>query len=65
MKKLISLILVLTMFLSMTAQAGTITKAITTVTNKIEYITAKEFVTSLMLGAGVKPDKPLDYPSRL
>ncbi|MEZ0535967.1 hypothetical protein ACAG39_01820 [Caldicellulosiruptoraceae bacterium PP1] len=61
MKKLISVILVLAMFLSIPAQAGTISKAISTVTNKIEYITAKEFVTSLLLGTKVKPDKPLDY----
>ncbi len=64
MRKLLSFIVILSLLLSFAlpvAQAGTITQAVTTAINKIDYITAGEFVTSLLIGAKVKPDKPLDY----
>jgi len=64
MRKLLSFILILSLLLTFAfpvAQAGTITQAVKTAVNKIDYITAGEFVTSLLLGAKVNPDKPLDY----
>jgi len=64
MRKLLSFILILSLSLTLAfpvAQAGTITQAVKTAATKIDYITADEFVTSLLLGAKVNPDKPLDY----
>lgn len=64
MKKLLSFILILSLLLTLSfpaAQAGTITQAIKTATAKIDYITAGEFVTSLLLGAKVKPNGIADY----
>lgn len=64
MRKLLSIVVILSLLLTFAfpvAQAGTITQAVQTAVNKIDYITAGEFVTSLLLGAKVNPDKPLDY----
>jgi len=64
MRKLLSFILILSLLLTFAfpvAKAGTITQAVQTAANKIDYITADEFVTSLLIGAKVNPDKPLDY----
>ncbi|ADQ04152.1 hypothetical protein Calow_0575 [Caldicellulosiruptor owensensis OL] len=57
MKKLLSFVVILSLFLSFASPAA---QAGTTIA-KIDYITAGEFVTSLLMGAKVKPDKPLDY----
>ncbi|ADQ03747.1 hypothetical protein Calow_0139 [Caldicellulosiruptor owensensis OL] len=57
MKKVLSFILILSLLLTFAfpvAKAGTIA-------TKIDYITAGEFVTSLLLGAKVKPDGIADY----
>ena len=64
MKKLLSFILILSLSLTLAfpvAKAGSLAQAVQTATSKIDYITAGEFVTSLLQGAKVKPDKPLDY----
>ncbi|ADQ06127.1 conserved hypothetical protein [Caldicellulosiruptor hydrothermalis 108] len=64
MRKLLSFVVILSLLLSFTfpvAQAGTITQKVQAAINKIDYITAGKFVTSLLVGAKVKPDKPLDY----
>ncbi|WPX08732.1 hypothetical protein SOJ16_002641 [Caldicellulosiruptor danielii] len=59
MKKFISFIVILSLLLTLAfpvARAGTITQAVKTAINKIDYITAGEFVTSLLIGAKVKPN---------
>jgi len=64
MRKLLSFLLILGLLLTFSypvAQAGSLTQAVKTAAAKIDYITAGEFVTSLLMGAKVKPDKPLDY----
>ena len=64
MRKLLSFAVILSLLLTFAfpvAQAGTITQNVQAAINKIDYITAGEFVTSLLVGAKVKPDKPLDY----
>ncbi|BCS82354.1 hypothetical protein [Anaerocellum diazotrophicum] len=64
MRKLLSFAVILSLLLTFAfpvAQAGTITQKVQAAINKIDYITADEFVTSLLIGAKVKPDKPLDY----
>nr|WP_271628893.1 hypothetical protein [Caldicellulosiruptor sp. DIB 104C] len=63
MRKLLSFAVILSLLLTFAfpvANATTITQAVKTAA-KIDYITAGEFVTSLLIGAKVKPDKPLDY----
>jgi len=64
MKKLLSFVVILSMILSFAfpvVQAGTITQAVKTAAAKIDYITAGEFVTSLLIGAKVKPNGIADY----
>jgi len=64
MRKLLSFVVILSLLLTFAfpvAKAGTITQAVKTAVDKIDYITAGEFVTSLLLGAKVNPDKPMDY----
>ncbi|WP_162182170.1 hypothetical protein [Caldicellulosiruptor naganoensis] len=70
MRRILTFIVVLSLAITISAvpfnsNAGTtsnlLTQAVTTAINKIDYITAGEFVTSLLMGAKVKPDKPLDY----
>ncbi|BCS82361.1 hypothetical protein [Anaerocellum diazotrophicum] len=64
MRKLLSFAVILSLLLTFAfpvAQAGTITQAVTTAINKIDYITAGEFVTSLLIGAKVKPNGIADY----
>ncbi|WAM36592.1 S-layer homology domain-containing protein [Caldicellulosiruptor acetigenus] len=61
MKKLVSFLVILSLILTLSfpaAQAGTISQSIS---QKIEYITAGELVTSLLLGAKVKPNGIADY----
>ncbi|ADQ45556.1 hypothetical protein Calkro_0663 [Caldicellulosiruptor kronotskyensis 2002] len=67
MRKLLSFLLILSLLLSFAfpvAQAGTITQKVQAAINKIDYITAGEFVTSLLLGANVKPNGIADYWSK-
>ncbi|ADQ45220.1 hypothetical protein Calkro_0313 [Caldicellulosiruptor kronotskyensis 2002] len=64
MKKLLSFAIILSLLLSLAfpvAQARTITQKVQAAINKIDYITAGEFVTSLLLGANVKPNGIADY----
>lgn len=64
MRKLLSFAVILSLLLSFTfpiAQAGTITQKVQAAINKIDYITAGEFVTSLLIGAKVKPNAIADY----
>lgn len=67
MKKLLSFLVILSLILTLSlpvANAGTLTQAVKTVAAKIDYITAGEFVTSLLLGAKVKPNGIADYWGR-
>ncbi|WPX08871.1 hypothetical protein SOJ16_000028 [Caldicellulosiruptor danielii] len=64
MRKLLSFIAIISLLLSFAfpvAQAGTISKTVQAVSNKVQYITAGEFVTSLLMGAKVKPNGIADY----
>jgi len=64
MRKLLSFVVMLSLLLSFAfpvAQAGTVTQKVQAAINKIDYITAGEFVTSLLVGAKVKPDGAFDY----
>ncbi|WAM33804.1 hypothetical protein [Caldicellulosiruptor morganii] len=64
MRKLLSFIAIISLLLSFAfpvAHAGTISKTVQAVSNKVQYITAGEFVTSLLMGAKVKPNGIADY----
>ncbi|WPX09504.1 hypothetical protein SOJ16_000716 [Caldicellulosiruptor danielii] len=64
MRKLLSFITILSLLLSFAfpvAHAGTLTQAVQTAVNTVQYITAGEFVTSLLMDAKVKPNGIADY----
>ncbi|WAM33316.1 hypothetical protein [Caldicellulosiruptor morganii] len=64
MRKLLSFLAIISLLLSFAfpvAHAGTISKTVQTVSNKVQYITANEFVTSLLMAAKVKPNGIADY----
>ncbi|WPX08868.1 S-layer homology domain-containing protein [Anaerocellum danielii] len=64
MRKFLSFIAIISLLLSFAlpvAHAGTISKTVQAVSNKVQYITAGEFVTSLLMGAKVKPNGIADY----
>ncbi|WPX09510.1 hypothetical protein [Anaerocellum danielii] len=64
MRKLLSFIVILSLLLTFAfpvARAGTTSKTVQAVSNKVQYITANEFVTSLLMGAKVKPNGIADY----
>ncbi|WPX08171.1 hypothetical protein [Anaerocellum danielii] len=64
MRKFLSFIAIISLLLSLAlpvAHAGTLTQAVNTIVNTVQYITAGEFVTSLLMGAKVKPNGIADY----